>query len=212
MGARSVILGSSATFNTVSNSISGLPTSSNKAEKEEIERLNAVIASQRAIMADLEKAVAGWKTRMKAQAELIQKLVVQNNGSSGGQTPPASDGENEAETAFGSFSSPQRRPTSFGEGFNTLPRTTHLSLSREANAPTLTTNNNEPYYGAHTFNRPPPASGSPQKVSFLTNTFSGTNSPSSPPPRGERRWQSESIQTQTAKDDRNGPKTAQIEP
>ncbi|CBQ70333.1 probable kinesin motor protein 1 [Sporisorium reilianum SRZ2] len=132
----------------------------NKAEKEEIERLNAVISSQRAIMADLEKSVASWKTRMKAQAELIHKLVVQNSGSS----PPASDAENDE------LPSTPRKHTA-PENFHTLPRTTHLALS---------TANNEPYYGAHTFNRPPPAQNSPTKP--FASTFGSTWTPASPNP------------------------------
>ena len=108
------------------------PDTRSTAEKQEIDRLNAVIASQRALMADLENSVASWKLRMKAQAELIHKLA-------SNPTPPTSDGETED-----AFSSPSK--------FNTLPRTTHLSLQAD------------PYYGAHTFNRPPSvAAASPTK-------------------------------------------------
>ncbi|CDR99390.1 hypothetical protein [Sporisorium scitamineum] len=159
-GSRSVLLQHQATFSGGGSSSSTSAVLNNKAEREEIERLNAVINSQRAIMADLEKSVASWKTRMKTQAELIQKLVVQNNA--GGQSPPLSDAENDD-----LFSNSPRK-----DAFNTLPRTTHLTLPNNNN------NNNEPYYGAHTFNRPPPtAPSSPTKPSPF-NTWL----PSSPSP------------------------------
>lgn len=181
-GSRSALIGHDAVFGggrsgTVLAS-SGVHT--NRAEKEEIERLNAVINSQRAIMADLEKSVASWKTRMKAQAELIQKLVVQNNadaGGSGGQSPPTSDAETEAET----YSSPRRKlaDSGYGENFHhTLPRTTHLSL---APPPPSHTASSEPYYGAHTYNRPPPAVGlgmlpsSPHKGFSANHTWSASS-------------------------------------
>ncbi|TKY85189.1 hypothetical protein EX895_006269 [Sporisorium graminicola] len=170
-GSRSVLLQHQATFDASSSPAS-------KAEKEEIERLNAVISSQRAIMADLEKSVASWKTRMKAQAELIQKLVVQTGaggGGAGGHTPPTSDAENDE--VFGTTSinaSPQRRKQQQPEAFHTLPRTTHLALG-----------SNEPYYGAHTFNRPPPPSSagwpaSPTKP--FASSWANTWTPSSPNP------------------------------
>ncbi|SPO24950.1 probable kinesin motor protein 1 [Ustilago trichophora] len=155
---------------------------SNKAEKEEIDRLNAVINSQRAIMADLEKSVASWKTRMKTQAELIQRLVQAGNGSNGPSagviSPPTSDGENEEVFSAGS---PRRKLYDAvpAEGFHTLPRTTHLSLS---NPP-----NNEPYYGAHTFNRPPTVGlgvqpGSPHKSNFFSSNATWSASSPSPLP------------------------------
>ncbi|KAJ1038890.1 hypothetical protein NDA11_005517 [Ustilago hordei] len=180
-GSRSAFLsqetfsgGRSATLNSGS-------AATNKAEKEEIERLNSVINSQRAIMADLEKSVASWKTRMKAQAELIQKLVLENIPST--QSPPTSDGENEE--TFSSLSSP-RRKANFShqeEGSNTLPRTTHLSLSQHQAM-------NEPYYGAHTYNRPPPTltygvmPGSPHKAGFSANTWSASSPSPLPLPSG----------------------------
>jgi len=187
-GARSVILSHEARFGEARASlVSGaLNLQSNKAEKEEIERLNAVINSQRAIMADLEKSVASWKTRMKAQAELIEKLVVQTNGGtvagSGGQSPPTSDAENEDRLGGHAFSSPRRKlldgSGDGGERFNSLPRTTRLTL-REASQ-----NGGEPYYGAHTYNRPPPTvsfgtlPGSPQKGfsgAYSANTWSASS-------------------------------------
>ncbi|SPO22782.1 probable kinesin motor protein 1 [Ustilago trichophora] len=172
-GTRSALLPHEPVF-------AGSPVS-NKAEKEEIDRLNAVINSQRAIMADLEKSVASWKTRMKTQAELIQRLVQAGNGLNGSTgngviSPPTSDGENEETFNAGS---PRRKlyDTVPGEGFHTLPRTTHLSLSNQAS--------NEPYYGAHTFNRPPTIGlgvqpGSPTKSNFFSPN--GTWSTSSPSP------------------------------
>ncbi|KAK0555712.1 Kinesin-like protein kip2 [Tilletia horrida] len=48
-----------------------------KAEREEIARLNAVIASQRTLMADLEASVEKWKTRLGAQQNIIDELVKQ---------------------------------------------------------------------------------------------------------------------------------------
>ncbi len=120
-GARSVLLGSAATFSAGAGATA-------RAEREEIERLNAVIASQRAIMADLEASVASWKTRMKAQADLIAQLV---QHSPSHPSPPASDGEHDEPV------SPRKQAAA-------LPRTTHLALS-----------NDQPYYGARTYNRPP---------------------------------------------------------
>ncbi|PWZ00973.1 kinesin-domain-containing protein [Testicularia cyperi] len=192
-GTRSVLLGHRATFDNNRNA----SVANNRAEKEEIERLNAVINSQRALMADLENSVASWKMRMKQQAELIQKLVQQqpqlNSTSSaageqrvataaldlgsGGHSPPCSDGESDVfglhkqgilgDIANGSdgrgrWNSPRTKPPATGaspeRGFGTLPRTTHLSLGSKVE---------EPYYGAHTYNRPPlnPAQipGSPYK-------------------------------------------------
>ncbi|KAJ1032462.1 hypothetical protein NDA16_000486 [Ustilago loliicola] len=178
-GSRSAFLSQEAFSGGRSATLSGGSAATNRAEKEEIERLNAVINSQRAIMADLEKSVASWKTRMKAQAELIQKLVVQNNPST--QSPPTSDGENEE--TFSSLSS--RRKVAFGfaeEGSNTLPRTTHLSLSQNQGV-------NEPYYGAHTYNRPPPTlglgmmPGSPHK-GYSANTWSASSPSPLPLPSG----------------------------
>ncbi|KAE8215739.1 hypothetical protein CF327_g1017 [Tilletia walkeri] len=46
-----------------------------KAEREEIARLNAVIASQRILMADLEGSVDKWKERLGAQQQIIDELV-----------------------------------------------------------------------------------------------------------------------------------------
>ncbi|KAL9938900.1 hypothetical protein V8E36_002619 [Tilletia maclaganii] len=46
-----------------------------KAEREEIARLNAVIVSQRTLMADLEGSVAKWKERLGAQQQIIDELV-----------------------------------------------------------------------------------------------------------------------------------------
>ncbi|KAK0536911.1 Kinesin-like protein kip2 [Tilletia horrida] len=46
-----------------------------KAEREEITRLNAVISSQRVLMADLEGSVAKWKERLGAQQQIIDELV-----------------------------------------------------------------------------------------------------------------------------------------
>lgn len=59
-----------------------LPSGSNvamdqavKAEREEIERLNSVINTQRSIMADLEGSVAAWKSRLRLQHDIITRLV-----------------------------------------------------------------------------------------------------------------------------------------
>ena len=172
-GSRSVLLGHSPTFSSADGAAS-------RAEKEEIARLNAVISSQRAIMADLEKSVASWKTRMKAQAELIHQLVVQNGGASGagGVSPPSSDGEHD--DPFSSSSPRSRKPNPVPAHTHTLPRTTHLSLPRTPGA--------EPYYGAHTFNRPPPsigaAPGSPHK-GYAANTWSSSSPSPLPLPQGQ---------------------------
>lgn len=178
-GSRSAFLSQEAFSGGRSATLNSGSASTNRAEKEEIERLNAVINSQRAIMADLEKSVASWKTRMKAQAELIQKLVLQNNPST--QSPPTSDGENEENF---SLSSPRRKVTfNPEEASNTLPRTTHLSLSQHQSV-------NEPYYGAHTYNRPPPNLGlgmqptSPHKASYSANTWSASHPSPLPLPNG----------------------------
>ncbi|SNX82306.1 related to Kinesin-7a motor protein [Melanopsichium pennsylvanicum] len=173
LGARSGLLGHHAVFGGVG--------ASNKAEREEIERLNAVINSQRAIMADLENSVASWKARMRAQAELIQKLVVQNDygGGSGGQSPPTSDVEADEVCA----ASPRRRQlhTVPEGGFSSLPRTTHLSLAQQQQHHREAS---EPYYGAHTYNKPPQAHGnvglgmlpaSPQKFNMATWSASSPN-------------------------------------
>ncbi len=131
-GTRSVLLHHEAIFG-------GGSTSSSKAEKEEIERLNAVINSQRAIMADLEKSVASWKTRMSAQTELIHKLMAQNPASgSAGVSPPTSDAENDDT----SCTTPKRKTES--SGFHTLPRTTHLALAPAANPTTAHTRSTVP--------------------------------------------------------------------
>lgn len=171
-GSRSVLLGHSPTFSSADGAAS-------RPEKEEIARLNAVISSQRAIMADLEKSVASWKTRMKAQAELIHQLVVQNGGASGagGVSPPSSDGEHE--DPFSSSSPRSRKTNPAVAHTHTLPRTTHLSLPRTPGA--------EPYYGAHTFNRPPPsvvAPGSPHK-GYAANTWSSSSPSPLPLPQGQ---------------------------
>ncbi|KAJ9479784.1 Kinesin-like protein KIP2 [Pseudozyma hubeiensis] len=167
-GSRSVILGHTSTFSSPASRNALLTTTSsttaalsNKAEREEIDRLNAVIASQRAIMSDLEKSVASWKERMKTQAELIHKLVLQNSNS-----PPASDGEAEEAVA-----TTPRKKLVFAplapEAQHSLPRTTHLSLSQHPDAP---------YYGAHTFNRPPATSPvKPLSNNFTSNTWSSSS-------------------------------------
>ncbi|GAC99051.1 hypothetical protein PHSY_006648 [Pseudozyma hubeiensis SY62] len=175
-GSRSVILGHTSTFSSSSSpasrnalltTASSTAALSNKAEREEIDRLNAVIASQRAIMSDLEKSVASWKERMKTQAELIHKLVLQNSNS-----PPTSDGEVEE-----AVPTTPRRKIAFApavEVQHSLPRTTHLSLAHP----------DAPYYGAHTFNRPP-SSISPVKPlsnNFTSNTWSSSSSSPHPLP------------------------------
>ncbi|EST10124.1 Kinesin, motor domain protein [Kalmanozyma brasiliensis GHG001] len=86
---------------------------SRTAERDEIDRLNAVISSQRALMSDLEHSVASWKDRLHAQTELIHRLMAQPSSS-----PPVSDTENACVT-----------PTKREESFHTLPRTTHLALT-----------------------------------------------------------------------------------
>ena len=48
-----------------------------RAEREEITRLNAVIASQRSLMTDLEKSVAQWKNKMRLQQDLINRLAAE---------------------------------------------------------------------------------------------------------------------------------------
>ena len=134
-----------------------------------------MINSQRAIMADLENSVASWKTRMKTQAELIHKLMVSNGTSSAaGQSPPSSDAE--ADEVFGQGSPRRHKQAGWQQDAqHTLPRTTHLALSSTNNSvPT-------PYYGAHTFNRPPSTIGSPTKP-FSNSSTVDSWSYSSPHP------------------------------
>ncbi|KDN52194.1 kinesin-domain-containing protein [Tilletiaria anomala UBC 951] len=50
-----------------------------KAEREEIRRLNAVISSQRQLMADLERSVADWKNKLRLQQDLINRLVAESS-------------------------------------------------------------------------------------------------------------------------------------
>lgn len=57
------------------SSLNGTSPLAARAEREEIARLNAVISSQRALMADLERSVAGWKNRLRVQQELIARLA-----------------------------------------------------------------------------------------------------------------------------------------
>ncbi|KAI3487724.1 hypothetical protein L1887_48331 [Cichorium endivia] len=104
-------------------------------------------------MADLEASVASWKTRMKAQADLIAQLV---QHSPSHPSPPASDGEHD-------------EPVSPRKYAAALPRTTHLALS-----------NDQPYYGAHTYNRPPTIGlgmlpASPNKLSGAAWTNASPN-------------------------------------
>lgn len=183
-GSRSVMLGHTPTFSGSSlgshtSILAASPSTATqpagKAERDEIDRLNAVINSQRAIMADLENSVASWKTRMKTQAELIHKLMVSNGTSSAaGQSPPSSDAE--ADEVFGQGSPRRHKQAGWQQDAqHTLPRTTHLALSSTNNSvPT-------PYYGAHTFNRPPSTIGSPTKP-FSNSSTVDSWSYSSPHP------------------------------
>ncbi|SPO36055.1 related to Kinesin-7a motor protein [Pseudozyma flocculosa] len=222
-GHRSSVLGYKAIFDGMDSAKSSSASSSHhRAEREEIERLNAVIQSQRAIMSDLEKSVASWKSRLKAQADLIHKLASSSGGAGGGGvvgsggfaniTPPMQDGElpspvrsrplgevqpvaspTKFSTQFESsrsrfaggapFDSPESTSSpryggggGGGRDYSTLPRS----------------GKDQPYYGAHTYNRPPSTiglgvmPGSPTKVSSsstpVSSLWSHQQQPSPLPP------------------------------
>ncbi|CEH12134.1 centromeric protein e (cenp-e protein) [Ceraceosorus bombacis] len=147
-----------------------------RAEKEEIERLNAVIASQRAIMADLERSVAKWKERLIAQQSIIERLSkesamdgdleptqVPRQGDKLGkphlQEVTLNNGRKRLSSGSGAaVSSPFRERFSLTaplhEGSPALRRTgsTISAYSRHNGS-------SSPYYGAHTFGRAPTGLG-----------------------------------------------------
>ncbi|PWN51626.1 kinesin-domain-containing protein [Violaceomyces palustris] len=162
------------------------------AETEEIARLNSVIQIQRSIMSDLEKSVASWKNRLKTQAELIQKLAGGIDISSGASSSSASSVVN--------ITPPMQDydPPLHHAGTIRTTESTDLNLASKdkfdsfrpngnnlyGNSPSATSS---PYYGAHTFNRPPPnvglgvIGGSPKKLihTFESGPKASNNSPCS---------------------------------
>lgn len=140
-----------------------------KAEREEIERLNTVIASQRSIMSDLEGSVAAWKNRLRLQHDIITRLVEAAGGTDNIVLPED----------FKSSTTPVKKRTS--------------------NSTTTMTASSSPYYGAHTFNKAPTGLGlgstSPTKGIGWISTMPGVrpdplplpNLLSSPSSRSRRR-------------------------
>lgn len=220
-------------------------------EREEIQRLNDVIASQRSLMTDLEASVGEWKDRMRNQQDIIRRLLL-NGGNDDGDgdgdggdrsayaaallaatatpssrgiprttklpTPPLQDGEDDQDQNKQPEYAVNMTPTRRGGGGLPL----RSSVGRRSNGgggdaqgqfdfakrrsaflqgsgpsdgkprggsvftATTSTNssNNSPYYGAHMYNRPPPAKGS-------LNAGLGLTAPNSPT-KGGGLWGSSS--------------------
>jgi len=124
-----------------------LPSSNNvaleqavKAEREEIERLNEVITSQRGIMSDLEGSVAAWKSRLRLQHDIITRLV-----EAGGDADKITIPQELLSAATPTMSNASN-----------VAATTRL---KRASSTASNNNSPTPYYGAHTFNRAPAGLG-----------------------------------------------------
>jgi centromeric protein E len=144
--------GSMRNLKSYSLNAEGLPRNSNS-EKEEIERLNAVIQSQRSMMSDLEGSVKAWKSRLRLQNDIITRLV-----EAGGVSIP----NDELSPALSSSSS--------------ASSTSSSSLKRASSSASTISS---PYYGAHTFNRAPTGLGlgstSPTKGVKWISTMPGVS-------------------------------------
>lgn len=200
-----------------------------KNEREEIQRLNDVIASQRHLMSDLETSVLEWKNRMRSQQDIIRRLLVSGAAdeedyavmaaslqqsptartvSRGATiprttklpTPPLQDGEVD-QNKQPDFETPRKRGASgidstplraSGRRSNGVPRDEFDFAKRRSaflqgdgkpragsalngthTSTTSTSSHNSPYYGAHMYNRPPPARNS-------LNAGLGLTAPNSP--------------------------------
>lgn len=208
-----------------------------KNEREEIQRLNDVIQSQRTLMSDLETSVSEWKHRMRSQQDIIRRLLTSGGGDDDDDyadmaaslhspmsrpmpaatiprttklpTPPLQEGEEDqnyqpdyandtptkrggtrdstplrfsgrrsngvhaADDTASSFNFAKRR-SAFLQGHTTDGKPRAGSAITGTHTSTTTTSaNNSPYYGAHMYNRPPPARKS-------LNAGLGLTAPNSP--------------------------------
>lgn len=166
-----------------------------KSEREEIQRLNDVINSQRSLMSDLERSVTEWKARMASQQSIIKKLMeagISSNSSSAAKlpTPPMQSGENlpssfprnegvlriNRKSSNGADDFLKRKAAFLSNGEDTGMQ----AKARGGSAHVGTLSSNGVYYGAHTFNRAPPSSSS-------SNYGLGLAAPSSPT-KGSGLW------------------------
>lgn len=182
-----------------------------KAEREEIERLNAVIGSQRSLMADLEHSVGEWKSKMRSQQDIIKQLIGGGGsweGSGGDAQAPLSAAmlraqEGQAPSPTKAATPPRRsvqplrssgRSSNGADDFSKR-RSAFLGTSDDKAGTTMgakgrggssqggaSTPGSGPYYGAHTFNRPPGAGNGTNGVMGL-----GVAAPSSPT-KGSGLW------------------------
>ncbi|MCO5566170.1 hypothetical protein L7F22_019846 [Adiantum nelumboides] len=112
-----------------------------KEEREEIERLNGVIATQRTIMAELEASVVTWKKRLRTQQEIITKLVE----AAGVKASPSLIAQSQS-LAVGESTSMIH---------NNGGRSSGVDLKRTSSNASTSSASSAPYYGAHLYNRPP---------------------------------------------------------
>lgn len=166
-----------------------------KSEREEIQRLNDVINSQRSLMSDLEHSVTEWKARMASQQSIIKKLMEAglSSGSSSSAklpTPPMQSSEN-LPSSFPRNEGVLRVNRKSSNGVDDFLKRKAAFLSggedtglqakaRGGSAHVGTLSSNGVYYGAHTFNRAPPSSSS-------SNFGLGLAAPSSPT-KGSGLW------------------------
>jgi centromeric protein E len=139
-----------------------------RAEREEITRLNAVITSQRAIMAELEKSVAAWKERLRKQQEIISRLVEGSSATADLSALTAAMAPSPAPSRLQevTLNSSGRKRLSSGTASSSAVSSFGTEPLRRAGTTTsafgragATTSSSSPYYGAHTFNRPPAGLG-----------------------------------------------------
>ncbi|UZJ55955.1 hypothetical protein CBS101457_005275 [Exobasidium rhododendri] len=140
-----------------------------KAERGEIERLNHVITSQRGIMSDLEASVAAWKGRLRLQHDIIARLV-----EAGGVERRVNVPE------LPSVSSDEQIKRAASPVISTFSSSTSPLMSGSVSSSTtnlMQASNSTPYYGAHTYNRPPTGLGlgsaSPTKGTAWLATMPG---------------------------------------
>ncbi len=168
-----------------------------RAEREEIDRLNGVIVSQRTIMSGLEESVMQWKKKLRAQQELIDRLA----GDASPRKPSLVMPRSPIPEKY-HIDSPEKASRLFRD--SQALASPALGFDSSSRLRPEWENSATPYYGAHLYNKAPPAlgsnHGSPSKGSSWFSTVAPSplpinpESPGNSPSRKPRRTLEKEIQ------------------